>query len=154
MSDHPPSAKRVRGTLKFFSTIPRARVNKNFLLDCVRYATRHLPQGYESLNYILINDRAMAKLHREFSGIPGTTDVLTFDLTETSRDPVDGEIYICLDQARRQAAELKLPLYREVARLAAHGTLHLAGYNDKTDSDRKTMRGLEDRSLKAGDRRR
>ncbi|MBU1919389.1 rRNA maturation RNase YbeY, partial [bacterium] len=150
MSDHPPSSRRVRGTLEFYSTIPRARVNQKYLLNCVRHAAKRLRHGYHSLSFILITDRKMAKLHRDYSGIPGTTDVLTFDLTEKKAHPVEGEIYICLDQARRQAAEWKIPLYREVARLAAHGTLHLAGYRDKTESEREGMRRLENLALQAG----
>lgn len=154
MSDHPPSPKRVRGKLEVYSTIPRARVNRKYLFSCVGHAAKQLKHGYESLSFILINDRKMAKLHREYSGIPGTTDVLTFDLTEGKSAPKEGEIYICLDQARRQAAEWKVPLYREVARLAAHGTLHLAGFKDKTEAERTKMRRLEDLALLAGDRRR
>jgi probable rRNA maturation factor len=95
----------------------------------------------------------MARLHREYSGIGGTTDVLTFDLTEKDSRAIDGDIYICLDQARRQSSDLRIPLYREVARLAVHGVLHLAGYRDVSEAERERMRRLEDLALKAGDRR-
>ena len=40
-----------------------------------------------------------------------------------------GDIYIGYDQARRQAAELAVPLSTELARLAIHGTLHVLGYD-------------------------
>jgi rRNA maturation RNase YbeY len=105
------------------------------------------------LTFVLINDRKMAALHRKYSGIPGTTDVLTFDLTEGESAPIDGDIYICIDQARRQSAERKIPLHREVARLAVHGVLHLAGFSDTTDAQQAEMRRLEDRSLNAGEGR-
>jgi probable rRNA maturation factor len=92
----------------------------------------------------------MSRLHRTYSKIRGTTDVLTFDLSDNADHAVDGDIYICLDQARRQAREYRVPLYAEVARLAVHGILHLAGYDDATDSQRQRMRKLEDRALSEG----
>jgi probable rRNA maturation factor len=88
----------------------------------------------------------MAKLHREYSGVRGTTDVLTFELSEP-KDELEGEIYICLDQARRQATEYKVNMTEEIARLAVHGILHLAGYDDRTKSGRSQMKKLEDRML-------
>ena len=101
---------------------------------------------------ILIGDREMSRLHREYGGAPGTTDVLTFDLSDHSGGAVDGDIYISLDQARRQAQQYRQPLYKEVARLAVHGVLHLAGFEDRTEAGRAHMRRLEDRSLEAGRR--
>jgi len=135
------------------STVPRSRIRKEFLLSCARHAARHLEHGFGQLTFVLVTDRKMARLHREYSGIGGTTDVLTFDLTEKDSKGIEGDIYICLDQARRQAADLKIPLYREVARLAVHGVLHLAGFSDKTETGRDQMRRLEDLSLAAGGRR-
>jgi rRNA maturation RNase YbeY len=101
------------------------------------------------INFVLVNDRKMATLHREFSKISGTTDVLTFELSPDGKS-VDGEIIICYDQAKRQAVDFGVPLFEEVARLAVHGVLHLAGYDDRTAAERDTMRKLEDRFLKAG----
>jgi probable rRNA maturation factor len=139
--------------LEIHSTIPRSRIRKDYLLSCARHAIRHLKDGFGQLNFVLVSDNKMARLHREYSGIGGTTDVLTFDLTDKNSRTVDGDIYICLDQARRQSSDLKIPLYREVARLAVHGVLHLAGYRDSSEAERNRMRRLEDLSLKAGDRR-
>lgn len=94
----------------------------------------------------------MARLHRTFLGIRGSTDVLAFDLTERQNGPLEGDVYICLDQARRQARAYRVPLYQEVGRLAAHGVLHLAGYRDRSEKERLQMRRLEDRCLQAAER--
>lgn len=152
ISDQPPSSRRARGRIEYYSEVPRARVRKEFLLNCVRHASRRIPNGFESLCFILVGDRKMARLHRTFAGVSGTTDVLTFDLTDPDSSRVEGEVYICLDQARRQAKSCRVPLYEEVARLAVHGVLHLAGCEDGSESDRERMRKLENRSLEAGRR--
>ncbi len=151
MNDRPPSRRRAGGTLEVQSLIPRARVRKDFLTACARHSTRHIRSKIGQLNFVIVDDRYMSRLHRTYTGIRGTTDVLTFDLSD-SREYVDGDIVICLDQARRQAKLYRVPLYEEVARLAVHGVLHLAGYKDSTPAERDKMHQLEDRSLMAGRR--
>jgi rRNA maturation RNase YbeY len=137
--------------LEFHSLVPRARVRRNFLLACARLGARHIRGRIGQVNFVLVDDREMARLHRTYSAIRGTTDVLTFDLSDPRKRMTEGDIYICLDQARRQAREYGVPLYQETARLAVHGVLHLAGYDDATDEQRLIMRRLEDRALAAGE---
>ena len=60
---------------------------------------------------------------------------------------MEGEIYISVDRAREQAAEFGVGVHDEVERLAIHGALHLAGYDDATAAGREEMRRLEDRYL-------
>jgi probable rRNA maturation factor len=138
---------KSEGSLQVHSQVPGARVRRQFLLTCARSGLRHIRGRVGELNFVLVGDRAMARLHRSYSGIRGTTDVLTFDLSENGGKVVEGDIYICLDQARRQAESYRVPLYEEVARLAVHGVLHLAGYDDHSDQSRQQMRKLEDLSL-------
>lgn len=151
MTDQPPPRRRVRGKLEFYSEIPRARVRKDYALACATVAMRRVPQSIQAIRFVLVNDRKMAKLHREFMNIRGTTDVITFNLTDPGA-ALEGEIYICLDQARRQARDYGVPLYQEIARLAAHGVLHLAGFDDHSESQRHQMRKLEDHALSTGAR--
>jgi probable rRNA maturation factor len=149
MSEPSASRRRAGGLMIVHSTVPGARVRKEFLLACARHAARRFDTMTGEISFIIVGDREMARLHRGYSGIRGTTDVLTFDLSDPPRRRVDGDIYICLDQARRQAGEYGVPLYLEVARLAVHGVLHLAGYDDHSDRGRAEMRRLEDRTLNA-----
>lgn len=151
MTDQPPPRRRARGSLEFYSEIPRARVRKQYALACARIAMRRIQRPVGEIRFVLVNDRKMAKLHRDFMNIPGTTDVITFNLTDPGAR-LDGEIYICLDQARRQARDYGVPLYQEIARLAAHGVLHLAGLDDMTLRQREVMRRLEDQALRLGGR--
>lgn len=93
---------------------------------------------------IFLDDDELLAMNREFLNHDYYTDVITFPL-ET--DPLEGEIYISIDRAREQAAERGIGLYREVLRLAVHGTLHLLGYDDATPEQRREMSRLEDRFL-------
>lgn len=129
------------------SAMPGARVRREFLLECARRASKHIRRRLASISFVLVDDRKMAALHREYMNIGGTTDVITFDLSESPKGPMEGEIYICVPQAKRQANEYGVPLYFEAARLAIHGVLHLAGYDDDTPARRERMHLLEDRIL-------
>jgi probable rRNA maturation factor len=145
-----PSPPRGRATYEIFSTVPRARFRKSLLLDTVRAGVRRTRTAFGRVNFVIVNDREMARLHREYSGVRGTTDVLTFDLTESA--VTEGDVYICLDQARRQAGEYRVTVSEELARLAVHGVLHLAGYADHSSREREAMRQLEDAALAAARR--
>ena len=63
---------------------------------------------------------------------------------------MEGEVYISADTARNQAVEFGVTLTEEILRLAAHGALHLAGYNDATPEEKKIMSTLETKYMHAG----
>lgn len=67
-----------------------------------------------------------------------TTDVLSFSLNEHA-NALDGEVYVNLDQARRQAKEYSVSEREERKRLVVHGVLHLTGYEDTTVKQREEM---------------
>jgi len=83
-----------------------------------------------TLEVALVDDATSARVHMDFMGIEGPTDVITFH---------HGEIVIGAEVAKRQAAEYGEPLGREILRYFVHGLLHLAGHEDGDDDDRKTM---------------
>jgi rRNA maturation RNase YbeY len=71
------------------------------------------------------------------------TDVLTFPAGDfpsgNLADAPLGDIVISVDFAQRQAVARGVALGQELAFLAIHGALHLAGYNDETDRAREEM---------------
>jgi len=50
-----------------------------------------------------------------------------------------GDVLISAAQAERQAKRRRHPLVREVAFLAAHGALHLLGFEDETPTGYREM---------------
>jgi probable rRNA maturation factor len=105
---------------------------------------------------VFIADERMADLNFRFRRKNRTTDVLAFPLTEKSapNGRVQGEIYISLDQARRQAREYGITLGEELKRLVVHGTLHLLGYDHHRRAEARRMRAKEEQYLSLGTTRR
>ena len=98
------------------------------------------------INLIFVNDITIKKLNRKYLNHNSITDVICFPLD--SEEVVDGEIYICTDQAKRQAIYYNTRYIDEVKRLIIHGVLHLIGYSDKSNTQKSLMRKLEDLYLK------
>ena len=73
------------------------------------------------------------------------TDIITFD--ECVGDVVSGSILISVDRVGENAEKFKMTYENEFLRVLVHGTLHLCGYKDKTESEAKLMRQKEDEAL-------
>ncbi len=97
------------------------------------------------LNLIFVGDNYIKKLNSTYLKHNWVTDVISFPLSRAT--PIEGEIYICTDQAKRQAKEYRTSCKEEVKRLIIHGVLHLIGYTDSSMKSREIMRKLEDKYL-------
>jgi probable rRNA maturation factor len=95
----------------------------------------------------VVDDAAMAEAHVKYSGVAGTTDVLTFNLAEN--DNLDVDILVCRDEAVRQAAARGHGIDRELLLYAVHGVLHCLGHDDHDEAGAARMHTEEDRILEA-----
>lgn len=98
---------------------------------------------------LLVDDARMARVHEERSGVAGTTDVLTFDLSPGDDACLDADVYVCVDEAARRADELGHPVEREVLLYALHAMLHGLGHDDTDDASFAAMHRIEDEVLSA-----
>ena len=101
------------------------------------------------ITVLVVGDRGIATLHDRWLGIPGPTDVLTFDLGGNGADRLAGDIAVSIETARRAARELGWPPRCELAYYVVHGLLHLAGENDDTPGNRRRMRRRERAVMRA-----
>ena len=98
-----------------------------------------------------VDDVAMRELNRRYRRKDRTTDVLSFG--QSLRREADGtlelgDVVISGAQAARQAKRRRWPLATEVAFLAAHGALHLLGFEDDTSAGYREMLRLGREALK------
>lgn len=122
----------------------------------VAYLRRHLRAAHgllgpplRELSVALVGDTTMSRLHEQFMGISGPTDVLTFPLEEDARGRVTaGEVVVCVPEARRRAGGGSMKeVRREVLLYALHGMLHLCGHDDRTEREYRRMHQVEDQIL-------
>jgi probable rRNA maturation factor len=164
-------AVRNRQRTRTVRHAPLRRMLRVCLTDCLQ-----IPEFELALH--LVGHDEMTRLNREFLNHRGSTDVITFDHATLEASPagdyppnrgarrtdppkrrkkvpalpppkLHGEIFVCVDEAVRQAPRYGASWETELIRYALHGLLHLCGYTDATGALRRQMRRREDELLRA-----
>ena len=94
-----------------------------------------LAEGRESgeLSVSFVTPEEMTRLHEQYAGEPGATDVLSFPLGE---DGLLGDVIVCPEEAQRNNPNNSVG---EVRLLVVHGILHLLGYDHEEEEERRVM---------------
>ena len=97
------------------------------------------------LNIIFCSDSYLLEMNIEHLNHDYYTDIITFDYCEG--DVVSGDLFISVERVLDNSLSLKVDFLNELARVCAHGTLHLCGYKDNSDEDIILMRTKENSYL-------
>jgi probable rRNA maturation factor len=110
------------------------------------------------LGVTFVADKEMTRVNETFLQHEGSTDVITFDHTpeqESRRKStpaqctsLNGELFICVDEAVRQAKRFRTTWQAELVRYIVHGVLHLTGHDDHRAVDRQKMKREENRLVR------
>jgi len=112
------------------------RAHERAVKEAVARALAHAGvRGKGEVSVVMVNERAIRALEREWKGEDKVTDVLSFRFAEDGRMDMRfpreteqlGEIVICLPYAYAQAQERGVRAREYIITLAAHGAIHLAG---------------------------
>ena len=114
----------------------------------------------------IVSPDEIRELNKQFRGVDSVTDVLSFPTIDNAERgvldvntfPLDavnpltgklniGDVIICLDRAKEQAAEYGHSLKRELCFLSLHGLLHLLGYDHIEPQDEEQMNALQEEIL-------
>lgn len=105
-----------------------------------RLALDHAPRRARAVTILLTSGKRLRELNHLFRGKDKPTNVLSF----VSADPAYwGDVAIALGVVRREARAQRKTVPAHAAHLAAHGILHLKGYDHAKKSDRASMEGIE-----------
>ena len=85
---------------------------------------------------VLVSDKRIAQIHRQFMNESGATDVITFQ---------HGEIVVSVETAKRQARQFGTTLDHELRLYIVHGLLHLHGFDDTTAGAAAEMKRVQER---------
>jgi len=95
-----------------------------------------------NITYVFCSDSYLGQMNEKYLRHHSLTDIITFDYSE--KDTLSGDICISVERVRENSEIFKTTFNQELARVMAHGVLHLSGYNDKSAEDKKRMRAKED----------
>lgn len=131
-----------------FQNFSGQRYPTNFSILAVRALKRIekiTGKKWGEVSLVLVKTKMMRQLNGLYRHQDKVTDVLSF--TYRALSPVEGEIIICLEQARAQAKSFGSSLKDEMEFLFVHGCLHLLGFDHIKFSDRKKMEVMESKIL-------
>jgi probable rRNA maturation factor len=110
------------------------------VLDCVGC-------GPKELSLVLVNDRQIAMINRDYLGKDKPTNVISFAMSEGEFGDLGsgilGDVIVSVDTAFRHAGESGSDPLDEIRYLLIHGILHLIGYDHETGADARVMRKKE-----------
>jgi rRNA maturation RNase YbeY len=104
-------------------------------------------RGYE-LTVVLVDDREITRLNRQYFRRNRPTNVISFPMMDGTAPSLPakvlGDVIISADTARRDAEEVRKKAGEEILFLLIHGILHLAGYDHEgTKKERLEMEAKE-----------
>ena len=121
------------------------RIGRSAIIACVRRVLSVEGRKRADISVVFVDDAFIRSINRRFLSRNAVTDVISFPL-DGGRS-MEGELYVNLDSAKRQARQFGVRFGNEVSRLVIHGVLHLAGYDDRTRSAARRMKHEEDRHV-------
>ena len=98
------------------------------------------------ITIIMSEDEMLRKFKLNFFNQDVLTDVIAFNLEDKGK-PIEGEIYISLNRVKENAEEFNEEFINELKRVMIHGCLHLIGFDDGTNEEKKEMTYLENKYL-------
>ncbi len=127
-------------TLQLYNTT-RQEIPEELLRRAVLLVLEKEGFSVESVSGVYCGNRMIRRINREFLQHDYATDTITFRYNHGRE--IDGEFYISLDVVRENAGRFNVDFQQEVLRVTVHSALHLAGIDDRTDSERHDMQEKE-----------
>ncbi|NMB83060.1 MAG: rRNA maturation RNase YbeY [Ignavibacteria bacterium] len=122
------------------------KINKKSVHDVVSRIIKSLDLEIFSLDINFVTEETITEINKRYLNHNYATDIISFNYSFESNN-LDGEILICNAVALSNAARFNTTYEQELRRLIIHGILHLIGYDDSTDAQRKLMRAKENKIL-------
>jgi probable rRNA maturation factor len=99
----------------------------------------------ETVSLAFVDKAEIQKLNRKFRKKNKPTDVLSFELSDGK---LIGEIIICPEVVKENAAKYKVSAKSEMFKVFVHGILHLCGYDhEKTEKEAEIMESKQEKYL-------
>jgi probable rRNA maturation factor len=119
------------------------RLKKLVRTICKRFGVSHA-----SISIGIVGDAEISRLNRQFLNQEGTTDSLSFDLSDgLEPEPKIFDLIVNAELAAREAARRGHEAEAELALYVAHGLLHQFGFDDATPQQARRMHRTEDEIL-------
>ena len=97
------------------------------------------------INVIFTSDDFLIKINNQYLERNYFTDIITFDYGDGKT--ISGDMYLSIERIWENAKQFKKSRKSELLRIIIHGILHLIGYNDNNEDEKKLMTERENQYL-------
>lgn len=136
--------------LFYSDSFPEHIVEKGILRKKIRLIASAIGKGeqirFKEIEIIFLDAVELRSYNKMHLGHDYETDILTFDLSES--EMIDGQLMISRENVLKNSKRFRTDFENELMRVIVHGLLHLAGYNDRSERQRRIMRKKENEYLK------
>ena len=119
--------------------------NETSVLDWIKEVIVYHKKELKLLNFIFCSDAYLHQINVEYLQHDTFTDIITFPYAEPPI--IHSDIYISIDRVKENAALFGNKFATELHRVIIHGVLHLCGFGDKSETEKKEMRRREEEAL-------
>ena len=115
------------------------RVPRKKIVSLVQFIAQRENIIIDQLDISVVADQEMSEINWEFLQHEGTTDVISFDLSDEFSAGISGQLIVCADVAKSQGPGFGNSPTKELLLYVVHGLLHLIGYDDLQEDKKKIM---------------
>ena len=121
-------------------------VNKKNLKNYCEGVLNYNKYDFYSVSLIFVTQKELKEMKNIYFKKNVYTDVIAFNLNDRDEN-LEGELYLSINTIEKNAKLYSTSLEQEIKRVVAHGLLHLIGYKDDTDYEKKKMTKTEDKFI-------
>ena len=126
----------------FYEDIQPLKLQKAHIQKYVKVLIKKEIKIFGDITIIFCSDKYLLDINIEYLNHNYFTDIITFNYVEGNT--ISGDLFISIERVKENAAEFNTSWIKELYRVVFHGVLHLVGYNDKTNAEKKVMGKKED----------
>jgi probable rRNA maturation factor len=124
------------------------KVSRKTLDALVRFVLAAEGMKPGRIDLAIVGEREIAASNRQYLNHAGSTDVISFDLSDCLTPGLTAQIIVCAPMATRQAKYHGLTARQELMLYIIHGLLHVTGYDDLSVRQHAKMAARQDELLK------
>ncbi len=116
--------------------------------DITQIATQNEDCRFNFVEVVYVDEDEIMRINKKHLNRDYVTDIITFRYDDASdHNDIEGTLFCCAPRIIEQAGEFNESPKREFSRIFIHGLLHLVGYDDQSEEEKKQMTAKENSYL-------
>lgn len=134
------------GIINFYSESQFQLKEKKLHLEWLKKVISSEGKRLGEISFVFCDDDFLLEINQKYLNHDTFTDIISFD--NSIGKILHGDIFISIERVAENAKSFEVSFDEELRRVLAHGVLHLGGYKDNSQEEKKEMRQKEEEKMK------